>query len=147
MAKTIVPPGTEVVITRIFRRDGYRKSTHTVDSVVRVTYDMTQPNDFEGWVWLEGVAVDSGDYSEGWCQFRPAKGAVGDSRALFEHLAKLGPRGLAVLTAVAARLAKGAAEHGDFENLSRDWNQEALEEDLDGLVYRTVGAMQRAGQL
>lgn len=63
------------------------------------------------------------------------------------HAGQLGDRGLAVLVALAARLAKGAREHGDFGNLDRDWNQEALEEDLDGMVYRTIGLMRRAGQL
>lgn len=66
---------------------------------------------------------------------------------LLGYLTKLGPRGLAVLTAIAARLAKGAAEHGDFPNLDRDWTQEALEEDLDGIIYRTVETMHRAGKL
>lgn len=78
--------------------------------------------------------------------FRAADCNVVDP-SLLGHLTKLGPRGFAVLTAIAARLAKGAAEHGDFENLDRDWTQEALEEDLDGIIYRTVETMRRAGKL
>lgn len=68
-------------------------------------------------------------------------------RELDKYIAALGPRGLAVLTAIAARLAKGAAEHGDFPNLDRDWTQEAIEEDLDGIIYRTVETMHRTGKL
>lgn len=60
---------------------------------------------------------------------------------------ELGPRALRVLLAVGERLAKGAREHGDFPNLDRDWAQEALEEDLDSLVYRTVASMRAAGKL
>jgi hypothetical protein len=66
---------------------------------------------------------------------------------LFAALAALGPRALAILTELAKRLARGAAEHGDFENLDRDWGREALEEDLDGMVYRTVALMRREGKL
>lgn len=59
----------------------------------------------------------------------------------------LGPRGLAVLCHIASRLAIGAKEHGDFERLDRNWAAEALDENLDELVYRTVDNMVRAGKL
>lgn len=62
--------------------------------------------------------------------------------------AALGPRARTLLIAIAERLVKGAREHGDFADAaSRNWDQEAVEEDLDGCVYRTLGALARAGKL
>lgn len=52
-------------------------------------------------------------------------------------MAKIGPNATRVLADIAERLAKGAAEHGDFE-VERDWLTEAYEEDLDNIVYRTM---------
>jgi hypothetical protein len=61
---------------------------------------------------------------------------------LLEATKPLGPNALRLLADIAERLAKGAREHGDFET-ARDWDKEAREEDLDGIVYRVL-AMQAA---
>jgi hypothetical protein len=153
MTKTVVPPGTLVEVTGIVNRPGYSRKGVRSGARFVVAADRYQPNDWDGYVWLQSAPdsdFESGQYY-GWCKFKalanPAGVADPFAGTLLGHLTKLGPRALALLTEIAARLAKGAAEHGDFENLDRDWNQEALEEDLDGLVYRTVESMRKAGKL
>lgn len=65
---------------------------------------------------------------------------LGEIASIF--IAKLGPNGREVLFEVAKRLEKGAVQYGDFDT-ERDWNREILEEDLDGIVYRTVREIAR----
>lgn len=110
--------------------------------------------DYNGYSWFqENDGRSVAEYGRcGWIRYEVipelADAATLAHGRLFAALTKLGPRALLVLTEVAERLAKGAALHGDFADIaSRNWDQEALEEDLDGLVYRTVGAMKRAGRL
>lgn len=154
MSKTVVPPGTLVEITATMNRLGYYGNPRLSkgDRFI-VAADNHQPGDCNGFTWLQDK--EHRDFRDGthygWCKFKviAPKPAISGAQflELFTHLAKLGPRALVVLTAIAARLAKGAEEHGDFPNLDRDWTQEAAEEDLDGIVYRTVDLMRRTGKL
>lgn len=70
--------------------------------------------------------------------------AIGE---LIANYSQLGPTAQKLLVELSVRLVKGKA-HGDFEDAdTRDWDQEALEEDLDACVYRALGSLQRAGKL
>jgi hypothetical protein len=60
---------------------------------------------------------------------------LGEIAAIF--IATLGPNARLVLLDIAQRLERGAKQYGDFD-MQRDWSHEAREEDLDGIVYRTV---------
>lgn len=62
---------------------------------------------------------------------------------LLQLHSQLGPRGRAVLKAVAERLVKGGKEHGDFPQWPNA-KPETLEEMLDAVVYLVVGLMPNA---
>jgi hypothetical protein len=67
---------------------------------------------------------------------------------LVQIFCSLGPRARTLFTEIGQRLVKGAREHGDFDPTEkRDWTQEALEEDLDACIYRTLDTLERAGRL
>jgi hypothetical protein len=156
MARTAVPPGTVVVVLEVGHRDGYGCNLKVGQSFT-VSEDHSQPHDWQGYTWLqEAPNAHWQEGKHGWCRFRVLTPAVVATPLLTReallielggHIAPLGPRGLVVLNELASRLAKGAREHGDFENLDRDWPREALEEDLDGAIYRVVGGMRKAGKL
>ncbi len=51
----------------------------------------------------------------------------------------IGPRALEILVSIAERLERGAKTYGgDFDDKPRKWVAEALEENLDGIVYLTM---------
>lgn len=56
---------------------------------------------------------------------------------LAEGLEKIGPRAASILSLIAARLAVGAEQYGDFTK-KRDWAKETVEEHLDAVVYLAV---------
>lgn len=58
------------------------------------------------------------------------------------NLPHLGPTGCALLERLTERLAMGARQYGDFKK-GRSWKREAVEEQLDGLVYLTMELMER----
>ncbi len=55
----------------------------------------------------------------------------------------IGPRALEILVSIAERLERGAKQYGgDFDDKPRAWLSEAIEENLDGLVYLTMAIKQ-----
>lgn len=64
---------------------------------------------------------------------------------LSDAATRLGVDEMRVLVAIAARLALGRRQYGDLDIASdtRDWRREALEEQLDWLVYDTIDTLRR----
>jgi hypothetical protein len=58
--------------------------------------------------------------------------------------AVLGPIACGILERLGERLAMGARNYGDFP-AGRSWRKEAVEEQLDGLVYLTMELMEKGG--
>ena len=65
--------------------------------------------------------------------------------ALLHSWGRLGPNGRKVLQLLADRLVLGHERYGDFDD-GRDFTREALEEDLDGIVYRAATLIAKAGK-
>lgn len=127
--------------------DGFGQSVLTLGAVY--TAKENEQKGFSGnIVRLE----QTGNYAFYVKRFRPAASSVhakaADLIRLGEACGQLGPRALGLLVEVAERLAKGAAEHGDFEKGAPhgSWAREAAEERLDALVYETIDALERAGK-
>jgi hypothetical protein len=75
-----------------------------------------------------------------WAQLDDAQRAA--VLACAKELAHCGPVACTVLERLAERLAMGARQYGDFKG-ERAWRREAVEEHLDGLVYLTIGLMEK----
>jgi hypothetical protein len=108
-----------------------------------------------GHVWFQEMNVDDGHYQSkpfGWIRYEVVKPRAQAPTAvqlaeLIQAFAAIGPNARTLLLNLAQRLVKGAKEHGDFDpSTKRVWTREALEEDLDGIVYRALELQERIEQ-